>query len=319
MAQVERLEIPTPFNVGHVNCYLFATERLTLVDPGPATEEAYEALRAALDERGFSIEDVERVLITHPHMDHFGIASRIRSASNADVYAHPDAIDILSDPDGHLEREQAFFEPFLVRMGVPETTVGSVMSLPMSFTEFQERVSVDVSIREEASVDVGVDLTIVETPGHCPGSVCFVDRTADAALSGDHLMPEVSPNPLLTVVPGTTDERTRSLPTYIDSLHRLREIGVDVAFGGHRGPVTDVPARIGEILDHHEARKQRIASLLDANGPSTAYDLLNQLFPDLPMTEVFPGMSEVIGHLDLLENDGTVVRIGEDRWYYTLA
>ena len=318
MAPVERLAIPTPFNTGHVNCYLVTAARLTLIDPGPATDTAYETLCEELSERGFSLEDIDRILVTHPHMDHFGIVSRLRSISSADVYAHPDAVSILADPDGHFEREQAFFEPFLVRMGVPEATAGTVMSLPMSFTEYQAPVSVDVPVQDGDHVDVGFDFEVVHTPGHCPGSVCFVERTTDTAYSGDHLMTELSPNPLLTVVPGTTDTRTRSLPTYLESLDRLRETGVGIAFGGHRDPVTDVPARIEEIVDHHETRKRRIASFLAANGRSTAYDLLEELFPDLPASEVFPGMSEIIGHLDLLEDEGAVVRTGEDRWYYEL-
>ncbi|WP_265112100.1 MBL fold metallo-hydrolase [Halosolutus halophilus] len=319
MDQVDRLEIPTPFHIGRVNGYLFDGDGLTLLDPGPATDEAYEALTAQFEKHGHAVEDLDRILITHPHMDHFGLASRIRERSEATVYAHHDAAEILTDPDAHLEHEQAVFEPYFVRMGVPESTVGTVVSLPTSFVEFQKPITVDEPIGDGDRLDVGTDLDILYTPGHCPGSVCFLDRANDIAYTGDHVMAEISPNPLLTIVPGTTDERTRSLPTYLDSLDRLRETGIGGARGGHRGLVTDLPARIDEIVDHHQSRKRRIASILETEGRATAYDLMNELFPDLPVTEVFPGMSEIIGHLDLLEDEGAVVRTGEETWYYEPA
>ena len=83
----ERIEIPTPFHIGPINCYAFLGDDLTLIDPGPATDEAYATLRSRLEENGYGLDDIDRILVTHPHMDHFGIASRLTSVSGATVVA----------------------------------------------------------------------------------------------------------------------------------------------------------------------------------------------------------------------------------------
>lgn len=300
-----RLEIPTPFDVGRVNCYVFEHDGLTLLDPGPATEVAYEELSTRLAGLGHRIEDVDRVLISHPHMDHFGLADRIATESGARVVAHADAVERLADPQAFFEREQRFFRPYLRSMGLPEQYVDTVVGIPEQYTEFQQPVDVDHGLVEGDSVDAGVRLEVLDTPGHAPASLCFMAPTEDVVFTGDHVLAEISPNPLLTLVPGTDDRRTRSLPDYVASLRKLAALDISRGYGGHRGPISNLGARITEIDDHHQARKERIAGLLD-DGPTTAYRLMGELFPDLPATEMFPGMSEIIGHLDLLEDEGRV-------------
>lgn len=312
MDAVERIEIPTPFGIGRVNCYVFAGEELTLLDPGPKTDAAYEELQMFLEAEGYEIADVDRVLITHPHMDHYGLAGTIVEASGAEVVAHTDAVDRLADPDGHFDREQAFFQPFLVSMGVPEELVDTVVELPAPYTDFREPVTVSRDIKDGDRITAEAELDVVHTPGHAPGSVCYVANDAGTVFTGDHVMMDVSPNPLLTLRPGSDDERTRSLPAYLDSLGRIQQVEATVGYAGHREQIPDVPDRATEIIDHHHERKEAIAEMIADAGRRTAYDIMIELFPDLPATEMFPGMSEVIGHLDLLEDEGEVDVIRED-------
>ena len=107
------------------------------------------------------------------------------------------------------------------------------------------------------SVDVGTTLTVV----HTPGSVCFVSGQDGVAFTGDHVLEHISPNPLLTVVPGTEDERTRSLPLYLDSLRKIQDVNADVGYAGHGKRIVELDGRVEEILDHH-SRKGRIADLI---------------------------------------------------------
>ncbi len=83
MDELERIRVPTPFSVGRVNCYLLTAGEVTVIDPGPATDRADETLVDGLAAEGLDVGVVERVLITHPHMDHFGIARRVRAESGA--------------------------------------------------------------------------------------------------------------------------------------------------------------------------------------------------------------------------------------------
>jgi glyoxylase-like metal-dependent hydrolase (beta-lactamase superfamily II) len=307
-----RIEIPTPFDVGRVNCYVFTQGELTLIDPGPATELAYEELSAGLEAHGSTVADVDRILITHPHMDHFGLASRIVDESGARTVAHRDATKILADPVAHFEQEQTFFRPFLQAMGVPERTARTAVGLPEAYTDYQEPLAIDRELSDRDSIDIGVDVNTVPTPGHAPGSVCFLPETDAVAFTGDHVLADISPNPLLTLAPGTQDERTRSLPTYLDSLNRIQETPAEVGHGGHGPTIPDLDSRVQEIIDHHHQRKERIADMIEEMGSPTAYDIMLEMFPDLPATETFPGMSEVIGHLDLLEDEGRVDIMEED-------
>lgn len=312
MDEFHRIRIPTPFEVGRVNCYALIGEGVAVVDPGPATAAAYDAFSTGLHGIGFDIDDVEQVLITHPHMDHYGLANRIVEESGARALAHRNATKRLADPDAHFEREQLFFRSFLQSMGVPKQVAETAIALPEAYRECQEPLSVDHELTDGDCVDVGVELTAVHTPGHAPGSVCFVSASENFAFTGDHVLQQISPNPLLTVAPGSTDERTRSLPAYLDSLARIADTGAEVGYGGHGERISDLNGRVEEILDHHNHRKERIAGLVEETGPLTAYDVMQTMFPDLPATEVFPGMSEILGHLDLLEDEGRVTLMDAD-------
>lgn len=305
MNDLTRVPIPTPFSVGQVNCYCFTGNGLTVLDPGPDTEEAHEELRSALDGLGFSIADIERILVTHPHIDHFGMAHRLVEESGAGVYAATDAVEHLSNPDGILAREQAFFGPFLHSMGMPGDAVDTVIDLPEPYTDYREPVNVTDPLSDGDVLDLGVELTCVSTPGHAPGSICFLALAEATAFTGDHVLPDVTPNPLLTI-DVESGERTRSLPTYLNSLRTLLEYDVTFGYGGHGEPMPALRDRCTETLDHHRDRKERIAGLLEDRGTATAYDLMKDMFPHLPATEMFSGMSEIIGHLDLLEDEGRV-------------
>ncbi|MFC4540376.1 MBL fold metallo-hydrolase [Halosolutus amylolyticus] len=303
---MEQAPIPTPFGVGRVNCYLFPENDLTVLDPGPATKEAYEELGRSLDRIGCSIDDIDRVLITHPHIDHFGLAGRIVEESGARVFAHKDAADRLSDPIGYFAQEQEYFRPFLLSMGMPADTVDTVLELPEPYVDYQKPVTVTHELTDGDSIDVGVDLECISTPGHAPGSLCFLATSEDAMFTGDHVLSDITPNPLLTLAPDS-DTRTRSLPTYLESLRYVLEISATVGYGGHGDQIPTLHDRVQETIAHHQERKERIADLVAESQPTTAYQIMKEMFPDLPATEMFPGMSEVIGHLDLLEDENRVV------------
>lgn len=311
MEGVERIEVPTPFSTGRVNCYAFPGEELVLLDPGPKTDDAYAELESGLDRIGYAVSDVDRIVITHAHMDHYGLAARIRAESGASVLAHEAAADRLEDPDGNFEREQAFFRPFLTSMGVPAELVDTVVDLPEPYTDFREPVEVTRRLREGDRIGVGRELRTVHTPGHAPGAACYVAAADEAAFTGDHVMMDISPNPLLTLEPGADDERTRSLPAYLDSLRKIRSVEATVGHAGHRETVPDIETRATEIVAHHRERKEAIAEFIADAGRPTAYDLMKELFPDLPAAEMFAGMSEVIGHLDLLEDEDRVAATRE--------
>lgn len=333
MDMFERHEVSTPFRVGSVNAYLAGR---TVVDPGPASEEAWSDLLAGLEARDFGPEDVEQVLVTHPHPDHFGLAKRLRDAG-ARVLASGPAAAIVEDFRGHHAHEKAFFRPFFERHGMARDAAETVTRLPEAFFSFAPDVEVDRTLAAGDKVDVrDTTVTVDSVSGHAEGELVFEydhDREGERrAVVGDHVLPDITPAPLLLAPPADDGARVgegsgngsgtgprngsgngfgdggrpRVLPSYNRSLSRLAEANYDRLLPGHRAEIADPSGRIAEILDAHEARTERVYELVD--GPTTAVEVMEGLFDDLPATEQFHGMSEAVGHLDVLEERGRVER-----------
>lgn len=300
-----RIAIPTPFRVGRVNAYLAGR---TLVDPGPDSEEAWAALLDGLEGEGMAPADIEQVLVTHPHPDHFGLAGRLREAG-ARVLASPVAAEIMGDFRGRLEYEQSFFQPFFERCGLSAETARTVTDLPGAFLPYAPDVETDRSLEPGDSVTVrGTTLTVDAVEGHASGEIVF-EFECDGqhrAIVGDNVLGHITPNPFLQPPAEPDEDRPHVLPRYNASLERLREVGHDQFLPGHGDSVDDPVGRIDEILAAHEERTERVLRLVD--GPTVPADVMHGLFDDLPVTERFSGLSEAVGHLDVLENRGEVVQ-----------
>jgi glyoxylase-like metal-dependent hydrolase (beta-lactamase superfamily II) len=301
-----RLSIPTPFQIGPVNAYVAGR---TLVDPGPGSEEAWAALLDGLEARELTPSDVEQVLVTHPHPDHFGLASRLR-AEGARIVASPGTAEILRDFEARLDYEQSYFTEFFERHGMAQTTAETVTDLPETFLRVAPSVETDVELDDGDTVEVaGQTVTGEAVDGHAPGETIFTYRT-DAganddsegekhAIVGDHVLGDITPNPLLQPPAEPGGERPRVLPAFSRSLADLRERDFDRLLPGHREEIERPNDRIDEILSAHEERTADVKAIV-AGGPTTAVEVMDELFDDLPVTEYFPGMSEAIGHLDVL-------------------
>lgn len=298
-----RLSIPTPFAVGPVNAYIAGR---TIVDPGPGSEEAWSTLLAGLEEHGLTPADIEQVLVTHPHPDHFGLAKRLRD-EGASVLTTPASAEIIADFAGRLEYEQDFFTDFFESHGMAATTAETVTELSESFLSFAPAVETDVLLDDGETITIdGVELTTESVVGHAPGEAIFTFETDGErqAIVGDHVLGEITPNPLLLPPEEDHDERPRVLPAYNRSLDSLQERAFDRLLPGHREVIADPPNRIAEIRAAHEDRTANVDALVE--GPTTAVEVMEGLFGDLPLTEYFPAMSEAIGHLDVLEGRGKV-------------
>jgi glyoxylase-like metal-dependent hydrolase (beta-lactamase superfamily II) len=298
-----RISVPTPFQIGRVNAYLAGR---TLIDPGPDSEEAWATLLNHIEGEGLRPGDIERVVVTHPHPDHFGLAHRFR-AEGARVLASTEGAAIMRDFSGRLDYEQSFFTPFFQRCGLAAETARTVTQLPESFLAFAPDVETDRELED------GDEITIHETRfavdavrGHTTGELLFAysNEGEYRAVVGDHVLPTITPNPFLQPPPDRSDERPRILPAYNRSLKRLREEDFDLMLPGHGGLVREPSDRINEILAAHEERTDQVRDIVD--GPTTPVEVMKTLFDDLPVTEQFSGLSEAVGHLDVLEARGEV-------------
>lgn len=306
---VERIEVPTPFQVGSVNCYRIGR---ALVDPGPDSDNAWRFLRNALADAGLVPDDVERVLVTHPHPDHFGIANRFRDLG-ASVLASPVGGEIMSTFAERLEYEQSYFVPLLVRHGLDRDLAETAVGLPEAYLEFAPDTPVDRYLDDGESIDLR-DRTIEAeaVAGHAPGETIFTYHVegGERAIVGDHVLDPITPNPFLQPPPEPDAPRPRVLPAYNRSLDRLADREFDRLLPGHRDVIEAPTHRIEQLRRFHERRTEQV--LEELTEPMTAAEVMHQLFGRLPATEVFPGMSEAIGHLDVLEERDRVERVEAD-------
>ena len=307
-----QLSIPTPFPVGPVNVYLLEGEPLTLVDAGPRTEDAFEVLKAGLSELGYSVSDVEQVVITHAHHDHFGQAGRIVEESGAALLSFRENKYPLEKFDTWWEKRMAYLSDLMVKEGAPRESLTEIDAI-RGIGQYAAPVPELTPLDDNDEVGMGGSTwRALHTPGHALGHLCFYHQESRLLLSGDHLLRDITSNPVLETPRRGMRERPRSLPDYVQSLRRVRNLEIRKALPGHGEPVYDHRAHIDSILTHHAVREGLILQLLRQKD-STVYELGVALFGgELPGVELFLVMSEVIGHLDLLQLEGKVTRAEED-------
>ena len=304
---LHQLTLPTPFPVGPVNVYLAdgPAEPLTLFDTGVRTRTSRAVLEDGLAELGYALADIERVIISHAHSDHYGLAGDIVQVSGASIYAHPHNRPMIEDYADERDRRQAAYGDLLVEAGVPEevrTIIGQIWG---QFRRLATAVSPVHALKEGDKLQLaGQSWQVCFMPGHAGGLICLYQPQTRLFLSNDHLLRDVSSNPLFEPPrPGQT--RRRPLVDYIASLERTAALDIAVAWPGHGETIHDHRALIQKRLTFHRRRADKILAALQ-DGPQTVYALSRALFSRLGPVDHFLVVSEVLAHLEWLEVQGAV-------------
>jgi glyoxylase-like metal-dependent hydrolase (beta-lactamase superfamily II) len=311
-AGIHRLQIPTPFAVGRVNCYLIEDEPLTLVDTGPNSGTSLDELERQLAALGRSIDEIELVILSHQHIDHLGLVEIIASRSGADVAAIDVVVPLVENFGDDAELSDRFAAALMVRHGIPEDVVIALRSVARSFRAWGARADVTRPLTDGETLEFrDRRLEVQHRPGHSPSDTLFWDTERRILLCADHLIAHISSNPLISRPLDGSDERPKALMTYIDSLKRTRELPAEVVLPGHGEPITDHRALIDERLALHRRRAEKIHKLI-AERPRTSYEIAQDLWGNVAVTQAFLTLSEVLGHVDLLKDEGRVREIEGD-------
>jgi glyoxylase-like metal-dependent hydrolase (beta-lactamase superfamily II) len=310
-AGIHRLRIPTPFAVGRVNCYLLEDGPLTLIDTGPNSGKALDELQTQLADHGHQISDIELVILTHQHIDHLGLVEIIVDHSGAEVAAIDVAVQRLANFGDDAEREDQFAGELMLRNGIPENVVFALQSVSRSFRGWGARAEVTRPLHHGEVMEFAERrLEVCHRPGHSPSDTIFWDADRRILIAADHLIAHISSNPLLSRPLDGSEGRTQALVTYLESLRETREMPAEIVLPGHGDPITDHVALIDDRLAKHERRKERIYDLIAAE-PSTAYELAQAIWGNVAVTQAFLTLSEVLGHVDLLVNEGRVYEVSD--------
>ncbi len=305
------IPVPIPQNpLRYVLVYaLELDDGVAIVDAGWNTDEAWQALCDGLLQAGGSIADVRSVLVTHIHPDHYGLAGRVREESGAWIGLHPADAAMLGarylEPDDLLARMHVLLE----EAGVPPAKLPDLTMASMVLRDQVRAADPDVLFEDGRCVEVpGWDLTAVWTPGHSPGHVCFHSEERRLLLSGDHVLPRITPN-----IGIHSQQAPNPLADYLASLDKVRPLPTDEVLPAHEYRFADLGARLDELIAHHQERLVEIEDLLAAGPGSTAWDLSVSLTWSRPWDDIHDYMqraavSETLAHLVVLEEQGRVRR-----------
>jgi glyoxylase-like metal-dependent hydrolase (beta-lactamase superfamily II) len=310
LAGIRCLRIPTPFAVGRVNCYLIEDEPLTLVDTGPNSGKALDELESQLSDHGHSIEDLDLLIVTHQHIDHLGLAEIVVQRSGAKVAALGAAAERLANFDDDAEAEDRFAVELMLCNGIPEEVTVALRSVSRSFRGWGSHVEVTHPLADGQVLPFrDRTLQAIHRPGHSPSDTVFWDQERRILIAADHLIAHISSNPLISRPLDGSEKRPQALVSYIESMRETREMPAEIVLSGHGDPITDHVALIDDRIAKHERRKEKIYKLIAAQ-PRSGFELAQAIWGNVAVTQAYLTLSEVIGHTDLLVNEGRVREVG---------
>ena len=296
---IEKLTVPTPFPVGPINIYLIVDDPLTLVDTGPKTDEAIASLREQFARLGIRVADLGRIILTHTHEDHCGLAGTLQRESSARVYVHEWEYDQIA-----TRRHSRVYRPLLESAGVPAEDIEQMVKLYSRVNSYADAVEDVEAYRDEQEfVFASGALRVVHTPGHTPGSCCLLRESNRLMLSGDTILKTITPNPVLNPDPIDPQRRFPSLGEYLVSLARIRVLAPTLLKTSHGDDVSDYEEHFNRLVRHVRERQAKVINLVPKAGIS-AWEMSRLLFPQVQEVSRFLAVSEAVAHLDLAVTDG---------------
>ena len=300
---VHQLKLPVPFPLKFVASYLIEGEGgWTIIDPGfdyPPAREAWESEAARM---GLDLDrDVTRLIVTHLHPDHIGLARWLEGRSGAPVWM----LEIEISNARHVwdpNRNSDGFARYMMHHGMDAETAGATAGTTRLRIRLPERLR---PLRPEDRIELGgSEARVIHTPGHSDFHFVLHDERRRLLYAGDHLLLEITPNIGLW-----TYTAPRPLRRYLDSIGGLRGLGVDLIFPGHGPLFHDLDGRIDELVLHHEERLSVMHEALEGE-PATAFEVARRVFPDeLSDHQLRFALAETLAHLEHLVDDGGVERL----------
>ncbi|MGF7186669.1 glyoxylase-like metal-dependent hydrolase (beta-lactamase superfamily II) [Desulfitispora alkaliphila] len=306
MSEIYKIIVPTPFKVGPVNLYLLKGNPITLVDTGPKTEEAFRALKQEVERMGVGLEQIEQIVITHAHHDHFGMTRKLVDISGAKTIVHKKTAPwLINHNEAWLETAE-YFRSLYIQAGVSEEIMRKIKQGDYKIAQFGQSAPVDVVVEDGSEIVAGGDRwKVIYTPGHSNTCMCLLHVEEGWFISGDHLLPDISSNPLLEPPAEEGVKREPNLSRYMDSLKKTAELPIKQVFPGHGDNFFNPQHLIEERIKQFELRQNHIFNMV-SKEPALAIEICYRLFPKLSKQELFLGLSETFGHLDILVAQGKI-------------
>jgi glyoxylase-like metal-dependent hydrolase (beta-lactamase superfamily II) len=312
---IHRIKLPMlldDVSLDYVNVYLVRGNKGNLlVDAGWNTDSSFTALEAGLAETGLNIKEITQILVTHIHPDHFGMAGRLKKLSGASLAMHHVEIGFIHSRYIAMEELLEQIRRLLLSNGVPRNKVAILSDASVGLERYVDTTRPEIALHDGDTITTGeFNFRVIWTPGHSYGHVCLYEPEKKIFLSGDHILPGITPN--ISINPQAIEN---PLGRYVNSLKELKQLEVDLVLPGHEEPFSGFRKRIDEILQHHEFRSQEILTAL-GNKSGTSYQVaqhvswgFNGSWSTLPVFHRRIAILETLAHLEMMAADGRVDRL----------
>ncbi|MEX2462154.1 MAG: MBL fold metallo-hydrolase [Paenibacillaceae bacterium] len=302
-----QVKAPLPFPLRWVNSYIIRGQAgLTILDPGLHTVETERVWEETFDQYGFQFSDVEQIVLTHHHPDHYGMAGWFQGRSGGvpvwiSEVGYKQAQRLWGDDLPMSEEIAALF----IRHGMDQTMVEQQLVPHMkSFVEWVSPHPLVSFIALDQPFRMGNQLyKPIVTSGHADGHICFYEESSKEMFCGDHVLPQISPN--VSYIPGADEN---PLLSFMTSLNEINQYEVVRAYPGHREPFASFNRRVVELLAHHEDRLEKMVACLQE--PKHAFQLCLEFFGErLPIHQLRFAMGETLAHVIYLQKADRIVEV----------
>jgi len=304
---VHWLRMPLPFQLDHINLWLLEDGAgWTVVDTGFGND-ATRALWERLFDTVLGGRPITRVVATHFHPDHIGLAGwlvqRFGATFHATLAEWLYGRMLTLEPD---DMSAALVETYYRRAGLSEEMITAIINRPNGYKKAVSPIPAMLNrLRDGDTLEVGGHRwRVVVGRGHAPEQACLLDEGRGLLIAGDQILPKISPN--ISIWPHEPD--ADPLSDYLDSLEAFKRLPEGLlVLPSHGQPFAHLHRRIDELAEHH---RHRIDETWAACAePSTAHDVMKAMFNralDVHQTRFAVG--EAIAHLNHLVQQGRLVR-----------
>jgi glyoxylase-like metal-dependent hydrolase (beta-lactamase superfamily II) len=326
---VHQIKIDVPWSVRNVSVYIFTlNDNRILFDSGLNMANWSKLFFSALKKINISVQDLDYCFISHNHTDHVGLAPTLKKRNpDLKLLMHHITYETLKweteqENLDEIEREATKIANQMITYGFNESQSERVIQFLSYWPKLRQYQKPDVILNDGDKILN--DLEVIWTPGHSFGHICLFNTKTKYLYAGDHILSRITPHIGNYIVPSFLTEQYEGydfnniLSHYLDSLDRIDKLKPKIIFPAHQEIIYNPHKRISEIKEHHKNRLAEISRVIK-NNPLTPLKISQLHFGDLDETNSFLALSETLGHLFFLENQGLVksVEKNEKILYYS--
>lgn len=315
-------KVPTKV-VPPVNGFLVLADVPILIDGGASDEDTYQEFHKDLASIGLKASDLGAVIVTHNHIDHIGLASRLAADNpNLKVQCHEDEWYMVAANDEGREELRDILCSVIVTWGVPRDVTLIMREKIAKALRFGGGIPLTQLIPfPKGPYKVGgVTFEAIHTPGHTDGLVCLWWPERGILFSNDQVLEDITPNPTIYLKP--RNDRRCGLADYLESLKDIEDLPAKFLLPGHGDVFTNLKGKVAEIRQLALERQDRVLKNLRApdQEPVSIIELTQKVWGEMDPINTFLGAREIHGYMEMLTDQGIVqAEIVGDTSFYSLT